>query len=75
MQMQMQMQMNRRMMMMAGQQPGGKPPKPPRHTFPAAGDVVRMELVRKAIRFDTRLSTPSRHDRAISVRLSSVPTM
>ena len=47
MQMQMPMQMNRRMMMMAGQQPGGKPPKPPRHTFPAAGDVVRMELVRE----------------------------
>ena len=33
--------------------PGGKPPKPPRHTFPAAGDVVRMELVREGnpIRF------------------------
>ncbi len=53
MQMQMQMQMNMRMMMMAGQQPGGKPPKPPRHTFPAAGDAVRMELVRegKTIRY------------------------
>ncbi len=53
MQMQMQMQMNMRMMMMMGQQPGGKPPKPPRHTFPAAGDGVRMELVREgnAIRF------------------------
>ena len=47
MQMQMQMQMNMRMMMMMGQQPGGKPPKPPRHTFPAAGDTVRMELVRE----------------------------
>jgi NPCBM/NEW2 domain/Protein of unknown function (DUF1583) len=46
MQMQVQMQMNMRMMMM-GQQPGGKPPKPPRHTFPAAGDTVRMELVRE----------------------------
>jgi hypothetical protein len=44
MQMQMQMQMQ---MMMMGQQPGGKPPKPPRHTFPAAGDAVRMELVRE----------------------------
>jgi hypothetical protein len=53
MQMQMQMQMNMRMMMMMGQQPGGKPAKPPRHTFPAAGDVVRMELVREGstIRF------------------------
>jgi len=28
-------------------QPGGKPPKPPRRTFPAAGDVVRMELQRE----------------------------
>ena len=49
MQMQMQMKM-RGMMMMGGMgmgQPGGKPPKPPRHTFPAAGDVVRMELVRE----------------------------
>ena len=46
MQQQMQMQMNMRMMMM-GQQPGGKPPKPPRHTFPAAGDLVRLELVRE----------------------------
>jgi len=38
MQMQMQMQMG---------QPGGKPPKLPRHTFPATGDVVRMELERE----------------------------
>ena len=47
MQQQMQMQMNMRMMMMMGQQPGGKPAKPPRHTFPAAGESVRMELVRE----------------------------
>ena len=65
MQNQMQMQMNMRMMMMMGQQPGGKPPKPPRHTFPAAGDLVRMELVREGntIRFqvvDAR-STQSRY--------------
>ncbi|MFI5457065.1 MAG: NPCBM/NEW2 domain-containing protein [Isosphaerales bacterium] len=38
MRMQMQMQMA---------QPGGKPPKPPRPTFPAAGDVVRMQLERE----------------------------
>ncbi len=53
MQMQMQMQMQMRMMMMMGQQPGAKPPKPPRRTFPAAGDSVRMELTREGstIRF------------------------
>jgi hypothetical protein len=28
-------------------QPGGKPVKPPRRTFPAAGDVVQMELQRE----------------------------
>ena len=41
------------MMMMGGPQPGGKPPKPPRRTFPAAGDSVRMELQREGqtIRF------------------------
>jgi len=39
-------------MMMMGQPPGNQP-KPPRRTFPAAGDVVRMELVRegKTIRY------------------------
>ncbi len=46
-QMQMQNRMNRRMMMIGGQQPDGKPPKAPRRTFPAAGDVVRMELIRE----------------------------
>ena len=30
-----------------GRTTGGKPPKPPRRTFPAAGDTVRMELVRE----------------------------
>jgi hypothetical protein len=35
------------------QQPGGKPAKPPRRTFPAAGDSVRLELQREGsvIRF------------------------
>ena len=46
MQAQMQMQLQMQMQMM-GQQPGGKPPKPPRHTVPAAGDTVRLELVRE----------------------------
>ena len=48
MQMQMQMQMNRQMMMMMGaSNRAASPPKPPRHTFPAAGDTVRMELSRE----------------------------
>src|SRR5262245_42517668 len=34
-------------MMMGGPQPGGKPPKPPRRTFPATGDTVRLELQRE----------------------------
>ena len=47
-QMRVQMRMQMQMMPMAGgMQPGGKPPKPPRRTFPAAGDVVRMELQRE----------------------------
>src|SRR5208337_945882 len=41
---QMRMQM---MQMGGGVQPDAKPPKPPRRTFPAAGDVVRMELQRE----------------------------
>jgi len=40
-----QMQMGMRIMMMG--QPAGKPVKPPRRTFPAAGDLVRMELQRE----------------------------
>ena len=54
MQAQMQMQMQGQMVRMrGGMQPGGKPPKPPRRTFPAAGDAVRMELQREGttIRF------------------------
>src|SRR5205807_4998724 len=51
MQMPGQMMMRRGMVMMGmgmGMgQPGGKPPKPPRRTFPAAGDVVQMELERE----------------------------
>ncbi len=40
--------MGRRGMMVMGMgQPGGPEQKPPRRTFPAAGDVVRMELVRE----------------------------
>jgi hypothetical protein len=31
---------------MAGVQPGGKPPKPPRPTFPAKGEALRFELRR-----------------------------
>jgi hypothetical protein len=42
------MMMNRRMMMMNQQQiPGGKPPKPPRPTFAATGELVRLELERE----------------------------
>ncbi len=44
MQMQMQMQMQMRMGMMGAGQP---PPKPPRKTFPAAGDAIRLELQRE----------------------------
>jgi len=40
-----QMQMGMRGMAMG--QPAGKPVKPPRRTFPAAGDLVRMELQRE----------------------------
>jgi hypothetical protein len=47
MQVPMRAQMRMQMMGMGGMQPGGKPPKPPRHTFPAAGDVVRMQLQRE----------------------------
>ncbi|HZW29967.1 MAG TPA: hypothetical protein VFF52_04620, partial [Isosphaeraceae bacterium] len=48
---------------MGGPQPGGKPPKPPRRTFPAAGDTVRLELQREGqiIRFqvlDAKSSRP-----------------
>ena len=51
------------MVMMGGPQPGGKPPKPPRRTFPAAGDTVRLELQREGqtIRFqvlDARSTRP-----------------
>ncbi len=59
-QMQMQMQMQMRMGMMG---PGQPPPKPPRKTFPATGDVVRLELQREGntVRyevFDSRSSRP-----------------
>ncbi len=37
----------RAMRMMAMGQPAGKPVKPPRRTFPAAGDLVRMEIQRE----------------------------
>ena len=64
MQNQMQMQMNMRMMMMMGQQPGGKPQAAPSH-ISAAGDAVRMELVREGntIRFQVvdAKSTESRY--------------
>jgi hypothetical protein len=53
-QMQMQMPQNPRMRMgMMMQQPGGNQAKPPRHTFPAAGDALRLELQREGttIRF------------------------
>ena len=46
MQMQMQM-MAQRGMIMGGMPPGGKPPKPPRRTSPAAGDSFRLEIVRE----------------------------
>ena len=53
------MMMGRGMVIMGGMgmgQPGGKPPKPPRRTFPAAGDVVQMELEREGttIRFQVK---------------------
>ncbi len=41
-----QMAMRGRRVMVMGQ-PAGKPVKPPRRTFPAAGDVVRMEIQRE----------------------------
>src|SRR5262245_36927590 len=43
----MMMGRGRVVMMRGGPQPDGKPAKPPRHTFPAAGDTVRMELHRE----------------------------
>ena len=52
--MQMQMQMQMRMQMQRHVvPPGAKPPKPPRPTFPAEGDAVRLELEREGntIRF------------------------
>ncbi|MHC5541396.1 NPCBM/NEW2 domain-containing protein, partial [Singulisphaera rosea] len=47
----MQPQHVQMMMMMGGGfgQPGGKPPKPPRPTFPASGDEVRVELQREGM--------------------------
>ncbi len=54
MQMQMQMQMQMRRGLMGMMPPmGGKAPKPPRPTFPAAGEKVRIELRREGpvIRF------------------------
>jgi Protein of unknown function (DUF1583) len=48
--MMMQQQMQQRQMMMMGmfqQQQPGKPPKPPRHTFPAGGATVRLEIQRE----------------------------
>jgi hypothetical protein len=45
-QMQPQMGMPGMMVMPMGQ-PGGKPVKPPRRTFPAAGETVRMEIQRE----------------------------
>jgi hypothetical protein len=58
-----QMMMQGMMVMQMGQQPGGKPVKPPRRTFPAAGETVRMELEREGniVRFqvvDARSSKP-----------------
>ena len=56
-QMQMQMQMRNQIMVMqmgmggmvvmGGARPGGKPAKPPRKTFPAAGESFRLELQRE----------------------------
>ncbi|WP_020467368.1 NPCBM/NEW2 domain-containing protein [Singulisphaera acidiphila] len=46
----MQMQMQMQMMAMQGMgmpQPGGKPPKLPRQTFPAKGEAFRLELKRE----------------------------
>ena len=44
-----QQQMQMQMMMMRGMMPqqGGKPPKAPRPTFPAAGDLVQLEIQRE----------------------------
>ena len=46
-----QMMMQQRMMMMQGMAPGagpgGKPPKPPRPTFPASGEAFRIEFRRE----------------------------
>ncbi len=48
-------------MMMMGQ-PGGNQPKPPRRTFPAAGEIVRMELIREGntIRYQVVDATSTR---------------
>ena len=60
MQMPGQMMMRRGMVVMMGGmgmgQPGGKPPKPPRRTFPAAGDAFQLELQREGttIRFQVK---------------------
>jgi hypothetical protein len=60
-QMPMQMMRGRMMPMMMGQ-PQGDQAKPPRRTFPAAGDTVRMELVREGntIRYQVVDATTSR---------------
>ena len=43
---QQQMQQQRMMMMGMMPQPNAKPVKPPRHTFPAQGETVRLEIER-----------------------------
>ena len=58
-----QMGMGGMVVMGGGIQPGGKPPKPPRKTFPAAGEAFRLELQREGqvVRFqvlDGRSSRP-----------------
>jgi hypothetical protein len=59
MQGQMPMMMGRGVRMMGQGQPGGKPAKPPRHTFPAAGDIVKMQIEREGttIRFEVADAT------------------